>query len=114
TRNQEGNHGSGSAEQGKPAARAGSKRVKDRSPQNRKNCPRRAGPRQARRGHHQDPAGAAVAAGFFCKALTRHFFHVVRARESPSIARKIVISPAVALSALRSEEHTSELQSRFD
>src|SRR5437867_7579976 len=55
---------------------------------------------QARRGHHQDPAGAAVAAGFFCKALTRHFFHVVRARESPSIARKIVISPAVALSAL--------------
>jgi len=42
---------------------------------------------------------ATVAARPYCEALTLHFFHVVRASESASIARKIVISPAVAFSA---------------
>jgi len=50
--------------------------------------------------HHQDPSFAAVAATLYCEALTLHFFQFVRNKDSPSIARKIVISPAVAFSAL--------------
>jgi len=37
---------------------------------------------------------------FYWEALTRHFFQFVRTKESTSIARKIVISPPVAFSAL--------------